>query len=199
MVKLNRIYTRTGDDGSSGLVDGSRLRKDDPLFAVIGDVDEANSALGLAIVALPARDALVTRLTVIQNDLFDLGADLATPAGEGNDPFAPGEMALRIIPSQVERLEREIDVLNEGLAPLTSFILPGGSEGAARLHVARATTRRAERSAVACAATRALNPAAIAYLNRLSDYLFVAARAVNQRGTGDVLWVPGASRDGTPA
>lgn len=192
MVKLNKIYTRTGDDGTSGLVDGSRLPKDDALFAAIGDVDEANSVIGVAMIA--AEGLMAQRLAVIQNDLFDLGADLATPAGEGNDPFAPGEMALRITPAQVARLEREIDAMNAGLRPLTSFILPGGSEAAARLHVARAVTRRAERSAVA-AGTRALNPAALSYLNRLSDWLFVAARAANTGGAGDVLWVPGASRE----
>ena len=136
----------------------------------------------------------MARLTVIQNDLFDLGADLATPAAEGAEPFAPGEMALRIIPAQVARLEEEIDAMNALIAPLTSFILPGGSEAAARLHVARATTRRAERSATAVAAQRAHNPDALAYLNRLSDYLFVAARAANGNGADDVLWVPGASR-----
>jgi cob(I)alamin adenosyltransferase len=195
MVKLNKIYTRTGDDGTSGLVDGSRLPKADGLFAAMGDVDEANSQIGLAIVALEPESRLARQLTVIQNDLFDLGADLATPAGEGADPFAPGEMTLRIIPSQVDRLEREIDVMNERLSPLTSFILPGGSEAAARLHIARATTRRAERSAVSAAVARALNPAALAYLNRLSDWLFVAARYANADGNGDVLWVPGASRD----
>jgi len=195
MVKLNKIYTRTGDDGTSGLVDGSRLPKADGLFAAMGDVDEANSQIGLAIVALEPESRLARQLTVIQNDLFDLGADLATPAGEGADPFAPGEMTLRIIPSQVDRLEREIDAMNERLSPLTSFILPGGSEAAARLHIARATTRRAERSAVSAAVARALNPAALAYLNRLSDWLFVAARYANADGDGDVLWVPGASRD----
>lgn len=198
MVKLNKIYTRTGDDGTSGLVDGSRLPKADGLFAAMGDVDEANSQIGLAVVVLDPGTDLARRLTVIQNDLFDLGADLATPAGqwaeEGADPFAPGEMTLRIIPAQVDRLEREIDAMNERLSPLTSFILPGGSEVAARLHVARATTRRAERSAVAAAGQRALNPAALAYLNRLSDWLFVAARYANVDGGGDVLWVPGASR-----
>ncbi|QJQ32139.1 cob(I)yrinic acid a,c-diamide adenosyltransferase [Sphingomonas lacunae] len=194
MVKLNKIYTRTGDDGTSGLVDGSRLPKADALFAAMGDVDEANSLIGLAIVALDQGSGLARQLTVIQNDLFDLGADLATPGAEGQDPFAPGEMTLRIIPAQVERLEREIDFMNEQLSPLTSFILPGGSEAAARLHVARATTRRAERSAVSACAGRALNPAALAYLNRLSDWLFVAARHVNAYGSGDVLWVPGASR-----
>ncbi|MEQ1724922.1 MAG: cob(I)yrinic acid a,c-diamide adenosyltransferase [Sphingopyxis sp.] len=192
MVKLNKIYTRTGDAGTSGLVDGSRLSKDDALFAAIGDVDEANSALGAAL--LVADGVMAQRLSVIQNDLFDLGADLATPAGAVGDPFAPGEMALRITPAQVARLEREIDAMNEGLSPLTSFILPGGNESAGRLHVARAVTRRAERSAVAAAGAHALNPAALAYLNRLSDWLFVAARAANTGGAGDVLWVPGASR-----
>lgn len=193
MVKLNRIYTRTGDDGTSGLVDGSRLPKADPLFAAIGDVDEANSAIGFArrVIDDAAMDA---RLAVIQNDLFDLGADLATPAGEGDDPFAPGAMTLRVTSGQVVRLEAEIDAMNEGLKPLSSFILPGGSEAAARLHLARTAMRRAERSAVAAATTRALNPAALAYLNRLSDWLFVACRVANSNGADDVLWVPGASR-----
>lgn len=194
MVKLNKIYTRTGDDGSSGLVDGSRLPKDDALFAAIGDVDELNSVIGVAIIALDAAEPMARRLVVIQNDLFDLGADLATPAGAGNDPFAPGEMALRIIPGQVDRLEREIDDMNETMPPLTSFILPGGSAAAAHLHVARSVARRAERSAVEAAGSRALNPSALAYLNRLSDWLFVAARAANAGAAGDVLWVPGASR-----
>jgi cob(I)alamin adenosyltransferase len=198
MVKLNRIYTRTGDAGTSGLVDGSRLPKQDALFGAIGDVDEANSCIGHAVIALssgPQADAaLAAQLTVIQNDLFDLGADIATPPGAGNDPFAPGEMALRVIPKQVDRLEGEIDAMNEALAPLTSFILPGGSEAAARLHIARSVARRAERSAVAAGVHHALNPAALAYLNRLSDWLFVATRYVNARADGDVLWVPGASR-----
>lgn len=194
MVKLNKIYTRTGDDGSSGLVDGSRLPKHDPLFAAIGDVDELNSLIGLALVAIPRESRMAQQLFVIQNDLFDLGADLATPAGAGNDPFAPGEMALRIIPEQVMRLEDEIDGMNIALAPLTSFILPGGSAAAAHLHVARTAARRAERSAVTTAETRALNPSALAYLNRLSDWLFVAARVANSNGADDVLWIPGASR-----
>lgn len=194
MVKLNKIYTRTGDGGSSGLVDGSRLPKDDALFAAIGDVDELNSVIGVAILALGDAPVMARRLTVIQNDLFDLGADLATPAGTGNDPFAPGEMALRIIAEQVARLEVEIDDMNMSLSPLTSFILPGGSAAAAHLHVVRSVARRAERSAVAAAGERALNPAALSYLNRLSDWLFVAARAANGNGAGDVLWVPGASR-----
>lgn len=194
MVKLNKIYTRTGDDGSSGLVDGSRLPKGDALFAAIGDVDELNSVIGVAIVALDGAEPMARRLTVIQNDLFDLGADLATPAGAGNDPFAPGEMALRIIAEQVARLEGEIDDMNIALAPLTSFILPGGSAAAAHLHVARSVARRAERSAVTAGGQREINPSALAYLNRLSDWLFVAARSANNNGAGDVLWVPGASR-----
>lgn len=194
MVKLNKIYTRTGDDGTSGLVDGSRLSKGDALFAAIGDVDELNSLIGVANLVLDRADVMARRLTVIQNDLFDLGADLATPAGAGNDPFAPGEMALRIIAEQVTRLEVEIDDMNVALAPLTSFILPGGSAAAAHLHVARSVARRAERSAVAAAGERALNPSALAYLNRLSDWLFVAARVANGNGAADVLWVPGASR-----
>lgn len=194
MVKLNKIYTRTGDDGTSGLVDGSRLPKDDALFAAMGDVDELNSLLGVAAMALDAGGAMAQQLHVIQNDLFDLGADLATPAGAGNDPFAPGEMALRIVAEQVVRLEVEIDEMNVALTPLTSFILPGGSAAAAHLHVARSAARRAERSAVAAAVGRALNPSALSYLNRLSDWLFVAARVANANGAGDVLWIPGASR-----
>ena len=182
MVKLNRIYTRTGDAGTSGLVDGSRLSKADARFAAIGDVDEANSAVGVAIAT--AGD-LQPALARIQNDLFDLGADLATP----------GEMegALRIVPAQVERLEREIDAMNAGLPPLTSFVLPAGP--AAPLHLARAITRRAERSAVALVKTgAAASPSALAYLNRLSDWLFVACRVVNEAQGGDVLWIPGGSR-----
>lgn len=186
MVKLNRIYTRTGDAGETGLVDGSRLSKADARMWAIGDVDEANSSLGVAIVAL-GDDPITGELLLIQNDLFDLGADLATPG----DDFAPSEMVLRVTPEQVTRLERAIDALNERLSPLSSFILPGGSAGAAALHVARAVARRAERSVVAMGA--AANPAALAYINRLSDYLFVAARAANG-AEGDVLWRPGATR-----
>jgi len=182
LVKLNRIYTRTGDAGTTGLVDGSRVSKAEPRMAAIGDVDEANSAIGVAIAALDERAPAAALLT-IQNDLFDLGADIATP--EGIDG------ALRIVPAQVARLEAEIDVMNADLAPLTSFILPGGDPAAAALHLARAIVRRAERSAVA---VDGLNPPALAYLNRLSDWLFVATRVVNGAGTGDVLWRPGASR-----
>ena len=188
MVKLNKIYTRTGDSGDTGLVDGSRVAKSDPRMAAIGDVDEANSAIGLAL--LHVEDAgLKAMLARIQNELFDLGADLATP---GED-FAPSEMTLRIVQEQVDRLEREIDVMNEELSPLRSFILPGGGAGSAYLHLARAIARRAERVAVAAAASASLNPLALTYLNRLSDHLFVAARYA-ARAEGDILWKPGATR-----
>ena len=189
MVKLNKIYTRTGDAGTTGLVDGSRLPKHAPRMQAVGDVDEANSALGLAIVAMGERPESAW-LTTIQNDLFDLGADLATP---GED-FAPSEMVLRIVPAQAEWLEGRIDALNESLPPLTSFILPGGSEAAARIHLARSVSRRAERCMTALAEQEPVNPAALAYINRLSDYLFVLSRAVNAASTGDVLWVPGGNR-----
>ena len=186
MVRLTKIYTRTGDDGTTGLVDGSRRAKHDARFEAVGAVDEANSLLGWAVLALDEPADLAR----IQNDLFDLGADLATPG----DDFAPSEMALRIMPAQTEWLERRIDAANKGLEPLRSFILPGGSEAAARLHIARAAVRRAERAMTALAAAEPVNPAALTYVNRLSDYLFVLARAVNAAGAGDVLWVPGANR-----
>ena len=189
MVKLNRIYTRTGDMGTTGLVDGSRIAKHAARMEAVGAVDEANSAIGLAVVSL-AGGAHEAPLTRIQNDLFDLGADIATP---GED-FTPSQMVLRIVPVQATWLEEQIDGLNHNLPPLTSFILPGGSEAAARVHVARASVRRAERAMTALAAEEAINPAALAYVNRLSDYLFVLARAVNAAGTGDVLWVPGQNR-----
>ena len=188
MVKLNRIYTRTGDDGTTGLVDGSRVAKHDLRIAAIGAVDEANSMLGWAAVALEGDSALDVQR--IQNDLFDLGADLATP---GSD-FAPSDMVLRIVPAQVEVLEARIDALTAAIPPLTSFILPGGSEGAARLHLARASARNAERAMTALAAVAPVNPAALGYINRLSDYLFMLARAANANGADDVLWVPGANR-----
>ena len=155
-------------------------------MAAIGEVDEANSAIGLAIVALED-GPLAEDLRLVQNELFDLGADLATPSEV--------EGALRIVPDQVERLEKRIDILNAELAPLTSFILPGGSEAAARLHVARAIVRRAERLVVALKAVEAVNGHALAYLNRLSDHLFVAARWTAAQEGGDVLWRPGATRD----
>ncbi|WP_425231027.1 cob(I)yrinic acid a,c-diamide adenosyltransferase [Sphingomonas sp.] len=183
MVKLNRIYTRTGDAGTTGLVDGSRVAKSSALIAAIGDVDEANSAIGVALTTL-AGDPLAAPLHRLQHDLFDLGADLATP------PVIDG--ALRIVPAQVERLEAEIDAMTARLTPLTSFVLPGGAPAAAALHLARAITRRAERSAVAVQPTP--SAPALAYLNRLSDWLFCAARLANDEGRGDVLWQPGATR-----
>ncbi|WEK44324.1 MAG: cob(I)yrinic acid a,c-diamide adenosyltransferase [Candidatus Sphingomonas colombiensis] len=186
MVKLNKIYTRTGDAGTTGLVDGSRVSKTDARMQAIGDVDETNSAIGVAIAGLADDPALVAALGRIQNDLFDLGADLATP---GED-FTPTEMTLRIVPAQIERLEAEIDAMNAEVPPLRSFILPGGA--AAALHLARAISRRAERSAVAIGS--GANPQALIYLNRLSDFLFVACRVVNLRAGGDILWVPGGSR-----
>ncbi|HET8613287.1 MAG TPA: cob(I)yrinic acid a,c-diamide adenosyltransferase [Sphingomonas sp.] len=192
MVKLNRIYTRTGDKGTTGLVDGSRTSKTDPRIAAVGEVDEANSAIGVAAAHLPQGGEAAAMLGRIQNELFDLGADIATP---GED-FTPGEMTLRIVPAQVERLEREIDAMNEGLAPLRSFILPGGAIAAAHLHLARAVVRRAERAAVAAAEQITLNPAALIYLNRLSDHLFTLCRHLNAQGAGDVLWKPGATREG---
>ncbi|HKP33604.1 MAG TPA: cob(I)yrinic acid a,c-diamide adenosyltransferase [Sphingomicrobium sp.] len=185
MVKLNKIYTRTGDGGSAGLVDGSRVSKSSLRMAAIGEVDEANAAIGVAISALAAGN-VADRLLLIQNDLFDLGADVATP-GEVDG-------ALRIVASQVERLEREIDAMNADLAPLTSFILPSGPAGVSSLHLARAIVRRAERAAVALNESEPLNPSLLAYLNRLSDHLFVAARFVAAGEGGDVLWKPGASR-----
>lgn len=192
MVKLNKIYTKTGDDGTTGLVDGSRIAKNDPRMAAIGDIDELNSVIGMAICTIDAPET-VKSLRVIQNDLFDLGADLATPAGEDKD-FTPSEMVLRITAAQVERLESDIDTVNADLDPLTSFILPGGSEAAATIHLARAVARRAERTLVSASHSLAINPLALTYVNRLSDFLFVLARAANGGGKDDILWVPGASR-----
>jgi cob(I)alamin adenosyltransferase len=186
LVKLNKIYTRTGDDGTTGLVGGGRISKADPLMAAIGDVDEANSAIGVALISIDD-ESTATTLRRVQNELFDLGADLATP-------LDMAEGALRVTVEQIDRLEREIDAMNGSLSPLTSFVLPGGAAGAAQLHLARTIVRRAERSAVAAAADNALNPIALIYINRLSDWLFVAARRLNNSGASDVLWVPGASR-----
>ena len=192
MVKLNKIYTRTGDAGPTGLVDGSRLPKHDVRMEAIGAVDEANSALGLAAAILDDNEH-AQQLFRIQNDLFDLGADLATPA-TGDDDFAPSEMVLRMVAAQTEWLEQAIDAANANLEPLTSFVLPGGSEASARLHVARAATRRAERAMTAMAEQLRTNPQALAYINRLSDYLFVLARTANDGGRSDIKWVPGANR-----
>ena len=191
MVKLNKIYTRTGDDGTTGLVDGSRLSKSSPRVRAYGDVDELNSVIGLVRLHLENRrlDAMLSR---IQNDLFDLGADLATPLP--NDGEADSEYALRIIDSQVTRLETELDALNADLEPLTSFVLPGGSPPSAYLHLARTVCRRAERECVAMAEVEPTTPAALTYLNRLSDFLFVAGRWCNDQGQSDINWVPGANR-----
>ena len=190
MVALNRIYTRTGDKGTTGLASGERRKKHDLRVDAYGTVDETNACLGLARLHTEVDvDAMLSR---VQNELFDLGADLATPETEKPLPYEP----LRILDAQVERLEREIDRLNEALSPLRSFVLPGGSPAAAALHLARTVCRRAERLVVALAEKpgEAVSPAAIKYLNRLSDFLFVASRFVNDRGGGDVLWVPGKTR-----
>ncbi|HEX6411328.1 MAG TPA: cob(I)yrinic acid a,c-diamide adenosyltransferase [Sphingomicrobium sp.] len=189
MVRLNKIYTRTGDGGDTGLADGSRIGKDDPLAVAIGDVDEANSAIGIAVLHVADAD-VGAMLQRIQNEMFDLGADLATP---GED-FAPTDMTLRIVQAQIDRLEAEVDRMNETLEPLRSFILPGGEGGSAYLHAARSIVRRAERKAVAASRKRSLNPIALTYLNRLSDHLFVAARYLANSNGGDILWKPGATR-----
>jgi cob(I)alamin adenosyltransferase len=187
MVRLTKIYTRGGDRGQTSLGDGRRVAKHDPRVAAYGTVDEANAVIGLArLHTQAAEDAMLAR---IQNDLFDLGADLCRP---GDDPDEAD--SLRIQPSQVARLESEIDALNAGLQPLESFVLPGGRPVAAHLHQARTVVRRAERLTTELAAREPVNPVAIRYLNRLSDHLFVLARHLNDRGRADVLWVPGRNR-----
>jgi cob(I)alamin adenosyltransferase len=190
VVALNRIYTRTGDKGTTGLASGGRRKKHDPRIEAYGTVDETNSCIGLA--RLHTEGELDAMLGRIQNELFDLGADLATPETGEPLPYEP----LRIVEAQVERLEREIDRLNGELSPLRSFVLPGGTAAAAALHLARTVCRRAERLAVALSEKpgETVSPAVIKYLNRLSDFLFVASRYVNGRGAGDVLWVPGQTR-----
>ena len=191
MVRLTRIYTRGGDTGETSLGDGSRVPKQALRVEAYGTVDEANAAIGLArLHADPETDAMLAR---IQNDLFDLGADLCTPEESGRGKAAKGG-ALRIVAAQVARLEGEIDRMNAGLKPLDSFILPGGTPTAAYLHLARTVTRRAERLVCALAAEETVNPEAIKYLNRLSDHLFVLGRRVNDNGARDVLWQPGATR-----
>lgn len=190
MVKLNKIYTRTGDDGSTGLGDGARVGKNDPRVEAYGTVDEANAAIGLArLYAGPDLDPVLAR---IQNDLFDLGADLCTP--DRGKPL--GYEPLRIVAAQVDRLEQEIDALNARLEPLRSFVLPAGSPLAAHLHLARTIVRRAERLMVTLAGlpSEPVNTIAIRYINRLSDLLFVAARIANNDGRADVLWTPGKNR-----
>jgi cob(I)alamin adenosyltransferase len=187
MVQLTRIYTRGGDGGETSLGDGSRVAKQSLRVAAFGTVDEANAAIGLARLHTAGEaDAMLAR---IQNDLFDLGADLCNPE---TGRRAAG--ALRIVADQVVRLEREIDALNAALRPLESFVLPGGSAASAHLHLARTVVRRAERLAVALAAVEPVNPEALKYLNRLSDHLFVLGRHMNDRGGRDVLWRPGAFR-----
>ena len=188
MVKLTKIYTRGGDTGKTSLAGGKRVSKANTRVAAYGTVDEANATIGLA--RLHTTGAVDAMLSHIQNDMFDVGADLATP---GED-FTPSDMALRVTDEQVNRLEEEIDALNADLADLTSFILPGGSPASAHLHLARTVVRRAERDAITAAGDTAINPIAIKYLNRLSDHLFVLARHLNDNGTNDVLWVPGANR-----
>jgi cob(I)alamin adenosyltransferase len=185
MVKLNRIYTRTGDAGQTGLGDGTRVDKDALRLQALGSVDEANAALGLA--RLAASGDIDVQLSRIQNDLFDLGADLCVPEKDGEE--GPH---LRVVPEQVERLEREIDAMNATLAPLNSFVLPGGTPLAAELHLARTIVRRAERDIVALAKVEKVGAAALAYINRLSDHLFVLSRIAN--AGDDVLWVPGKNR-----
>jgi cob(I)alamin adenosyltransferase len=189
MVRLDRIYTGGGDKGETSLGDGSRVPKHGKWVAAIGDVDEANSAIGLARVAVE-NGAMLAR---IQNDLFDLGADLARPIDKTDSET--DDARLRIAESQVVRLEGEIDGINRDLAPLNSFVLPGGSEAASRLHVARAVVRRAERTVAALAAAEQVNPQVLAYLNRLSDLLFVMARKANANGDDDILWQPGKTRE----
>jgi cob(I)alamin adenosyltransferase len=187
MVRLTRIYTKGGDAGETSLGDGSRVPKTELRVECYGTIDEANAAVGLA--RLHAEGDVDAALARIQNDLFDLGADLSTPE---TGKRAAG--ALRILASQVERLEREIDALNADLKPLDSFVLPGGTACAAHLHLARTLVRRAERLAAALAARETINPEALKYLNRLSDHLFVLSRHVNDKGGRDVLWQPGANR-----
>lgn len=195
MVQLTRIYTRGGDGGQTSLGTGRRVAKHDRRVAAYGTVDEANACIGLA--RLHAAGDIDASLGRIQNDLFDVGADLCVP--DDDSPEAEGfegarRQALRISAAQVDRLEQEIDRLNADLGPLTSFILPGGTAAAAHLHLARTVTRRAERLCTALAEVEPVNDQAIVYLNRLSDLLFVLARHVNDRGAADVLWVPGAHR-----
>ncbi|MCE0507019.1 MULTISPECIES: cob(I)yrinic acid a,c-diamide adenosyltransferase [unclassified Roseivivax] len=190
MVVLNKIYTRTGDAGETALGDGSRIAKHSPRVAAYGTVDELNAVVGVA--RLHAEDALSEQLSRIQNDLFDLGADLCRPDMHRDEEA--GHPVLRMMPSQTERLETEIDAMNQRLEPLRSFILPGGTPLAAHLHQCRTVARRAERKAIELAAVEGVNEAAVTYLNRLSDWFFVAARIANDEGRADVLWKPGANR-----
>jgi cob(I)alamin adenosyltransferase len=193
MVELNRIYTRGGDAGETSLGSGDRVAKHDLRVAAYGTVDETNGAIGLARLHTANDTPTDEMLARIQNDLFDLGADLCTPEGDAR-AARKAEGALRIVPEQVARLEQEIDTLNETLAPLTSFILPGGTPAAAHLHMARTISRRAERLMTELATREAVNPEAMKYINRLSDHLFVLGRHLNDGGRSDVLWKPGQNR-----
>ena len=193
MVELNRIYTRGGDAGETSLGSGDRVAKHDLRVAAYGTVDETNGAIGLARLHTANDTPTDEMLARIQNDLFDLGADLCTPEGDAR-AARKAEGALRIVPEQVARLEQEIDTLNETLAPLTSFILPGGTPAAAHLHMARTISRRAERLMTELATREAVNPEAMKYINRLSDHLFVLGRHLNDGGRADVLWKPGKNR-----
>ena len=191
MVVLNRIYTRTGDDGTTGLGTGERRDKFDVRVESYGTVDETNAAIGMARLSTQGHNVIMDEmLGRIQNDLFDLGADLCTPDDGTKLEYKP----LRMVPAQVERLEREIDLLNSELQPLKSFILPGGTAASAALHVARTISRRAERLMVELARKENVGAPALHYMNRLSDFLFVAARHVNNKGASDVLWTPGQNR-----
>jgi len=194
MVELNRIYTRGGDGGETSLGSGARVAKHDLRVAAYGTVDETNAVIGLARLHTGDDTETDAMLSRIQNDLFDLGADLCTPEGDAR-AARKAESALRIVPAQVERLEREIDTLNEGLEPLKSFILPGGTPAAAHLHMARTVARRAERLMTELAGREPVNADALRYINRLSDHLFVLGRHLNDRGRADILWKPGENRD----
>ena len=190
MVKLNKIYTRTGDGGITGLVDGSRVGKADARIQAIGAVDEANCWIGFLVTDMEQSEH-VPALFRIQNDLFDLGADLATPSENGD--FRPSQIELRVTTSQIEWLEQQIDKLNQSLEPLSSFILPGGNESAARAHIARAAVRSAERAVALLSQDEPTNPAALA-CGIASDYLFVLGRVLNDKGSADIKWVPGENR-----
>lgn len=191
MVFLSRIYTKAGDAGETGLGDGTRVPKDHPRVEAYGQVDELNAVLGLLLAYCPGGPEAAL-LRTVQNDLFDLGGDLCFPLTEGEQPGKN----LRVTAAQAERLERAIDRLNEGLEPLRSFVLPGGTPAAAWLHLARTVCRRAERALVTLMKSEPVNPQVLVYLNRLSDFLFVLARVANAGGTADLLWVPGENRGG---
>ena len=193
MVQLTRIYTRGGDAGETSLGSGKRVPKYDTRVAAYGTVDETNSVIGVARLNVDSSSDIDDMLARVQNDLFDLGADLCTPESKSLS-IKDNNEALRIIESQVVRLEKEIDELNANLDPLKSFILPGGTAAASYLHLARTVARRAEREMVELATKETINPMALKYINRLSDHLFVLARHLNDRGTTDILWIPGNNR-----